>query len=78
MRRDLAQERPTVHFRRADGAEHLPAGVASLVRLRPRTQTQVWLYNDADEPVSLEVAGPAGEWAAVHLAPHETIDVRVQ
>ncbi len=78
MLRDLAQERPTVRFRRGDGAEHLPAEVASLVRLHPRAEAQVRLYNDAREPLSLEVAGPAGEWTRVDLAARATTDLRVR
>ncbi len=78
MLRDLAQERPTVRFRRPDGGEHLPAQVASLVRLRPRADAQVWLHNDGDASLTLDVAGPAGEWTRVELGAGETTKRRVR
>jgi len=78
MLRDLAQERPTVRFRRADGAEHLPDGVASLVRLLPEGEAEVSLHNGGEQPVTLEVAGPAGQWERVDLGAGETGELRVR
>ena len=77
MLRDLAQERPTVRFRGPDGAEHVPAEVACLVRLRPGGGAFVWLWNDAPEPLALDYAGPAGAWAAIQLAPQKVTELRV-
>lgn len=77
MLRDLAQERPTVRFRRADGAEHLPDEVACLVRLRPGGGAFVWLWNEATEPLTLDYAGPTGAWTSVEVPAREVTELRV-
>lgn len=72
MMRRLCQEQPRVRFRRADGEEHLPESVASLVRSLPAAGAELHLWNDADEPVSIDVALRNTPWHGVELAPGET------
>jgi hypothetical protein len=72
MLRRLCQEQPRVRFRREDGAEHLPEGVASLVRTLPAAGAQVRLFNDADDAVAVEIALRTTPWRRVELAPGET------
>jgi len=77
MLRRLCQEQPRVRFRRADGAEHLPEDVASLVRTLPAAGAEVRLFNDADAPVAVELALRSTPWLRVDLAPGETQTVEL-
>ena len=77
MARRLCQEQPRVRFRRADGAEHLPESVASLVRSLPAAGAEVLLWNDADDPVSVEVALRNTPWQSVVLPSHQVTEVKL-
>ena len=77
MLRRLCQERPRVRFRRADGEEHLPDEVASLVRTLPAAGAEVLLFNDADESVMTEVALRNTPWRSVELPPGEVTAVEL-
>ncbi len=78
MLRDLCQERPTVRFRQVDGTPHLPDEVASLVRLLAGQGAEARLWNDAEEPIALDIAGLEGEWTRVDLAAGETMELHVR
>ncbi len=75
MIRRLCQEQPRVRFRRADGAEHLPESAASLVRSLPAAGAEVLLWNDADEPVAVELSLRNTPWRRVMLAPREVVEI---
>ncbi|MGI5818420.1 MAG: hypothetical protein ACOX9R_10050 [Armatimonadota bacterium] len=76
MIRRLSQEEPRARFR-ADGEEHLPETVASLVRTLPAAGAEVLLFNDAEQPVSLEVALRNTPWRSVELQPGAVTQVEL-
>ncbi len=77
MTRRLCQEQPRVLFRRTDGAEHLPDGVATLVRMLPTVGAEVHLFNDAEGPVTIEAGMRRAGWRAIELPPGEVTTVEL-
>ncbi len=77
MLRHLCQEEPRVRFRRADGPEHLPETVAALVRTFPAAGAEVLLWNDAAEPVTLEIALRNTPWQSVALPQREVTEIEL-
>ena len=69
MVRRLCQEEPLVRYRQSEDQEYLPDSVAALVRSLPAAGAEVLLWNDSDEPVSLEVALRNTPWRTVDLLP---------
>ena len=70
--RHFAQERPLVRYRSAEGEAGLPQKVAALVRSPLRAPTVVSLYNDGDEPLTIEVSVREGAWKPIALASRAT------
>lgn len=77
MTRRLCQEEPLVRYRQDGLRDGLPESLAALVRALPAAGAQLHLWNDAQEPATLDVALRNTPWRTIDLPPAEIVSVEL-
>ncbi len=76
--RYFAQERPLVRYRTPHGGDGLPEQIATLLRAPLGEACTLVMYNDGQEPLTVEVAMREGPWRHVTMQPGAIEQVRLE